>query len=148
MDEMVSNSKNLDKFYTHPDVAKKFVNVINDNFSLKDFDLIIEPSAGCGNILKHLPQNSLGLDLEPEGDNIIQQNFFDYESLYHPLLNNIRIACVGNPPFGSGYMNPLAKAFFNHAASFSELIAFIVPAKWQTSWKVQFQLNKSFADQV
>jgi hypothetical protein len=144
VDEMVNNSKNLDKFCTHPDVAKKFVNVINDNFSLKDFDLIIEPSAGCGNILKYLPQNSLGLDLEPEGDNIIQQNFFDYESLYHPLLNNIRIACVGNPPFGSGYMNPLAKAFFNHAATFSELIAFIVPAKWQTSWKVQFQLNKSF----
>jgi hypothetical protein len=59
-------------------------------------------------------------------------------------LNNIRIACIGNPPFGSGYMNPLAKAFFNHAATFSEVIAFIVPAKWQTSWKVQFQLDKSF----
>jgi hypothetical protein len=41
-------------------------------------------------------------------------------------------------------MNPLAKAFFNHAATFSELIAFIVPTKWQTSWKVQFQLNDSF----
>ena len=41
-------------------------------------------------------------------------------------------------------MNPLAKAFFNHAATFSELIAFIVPAKWATSWKVQFQLDKSF----
>jgi len=41
-------------------------------------------------------------------------------------------------------MNPLAKAFFNHAATFSELIAFIIPAKWQTSWKVQFQLDKSF----
>ena len=41
-------------------------------------------------------------------------------------------------------MNPLAKAFFNHAATFSELIAFIVPAKWSTSWKVQFQLDKSF----
>jgi hypothetical protein len=41
-------------------------------------------------------------------------------------------------------MNPLAKAFFNHAATFSDLIAFIVPAKWETSWKVQFQLNKEF----
>ena len=27
-------------------------------------------------------------------------------------------------------------------AKFSELIAFIVPAKWSTSWKVQFQLDK------
>ena len=41
-------------------------------------------------------------------------------------------------------MNPLAKGFFNHAATFSELIAFIVPAKWSTSWKVQFQLDKEF----
>jgi hypothetical protein len=141
---MANKSKDLDKFYTHPDIAKKFVDVINDNFPLQNFDLVLEPSAGSGNILKYLPQGSIGLDLEPESENIIKQNFFDYESPYHPILNNIRIACVGNPPFGSGYMNPLAKAFFNHAATFSELIAFIVPAKWQTSWKVQFQLNDSF----
>ena len=141
---MANKSKDLDKFYTHPDIAKKFVDVINDNFPLQNFDLVLEPSAGSGNILKYLPQGTIGLDLEPESENIIKQNFFDYESPHHPILNNIRIACVGNPPFGSGYMNPLAKAFFNHAATFSELIAFIVPAKWQTSWKVQFQLDDSF----
>ena len=84
------------------------------------------------------------MDIEPEGDNILQQDFFEYKSPYHPLANNIRIATVTNPPFGSGYMNPLAKGFFNHAATFSELIAFIVPAKWSTSWKVQFQLDKEF----
>ncbi len=106
--------------------------------------MIVEPAAGCGNILQHLPSNAIGMDIEPEGDNILQQDFFTYESPYHPLTNNIRIATVTNPPFGSGYMNPLAKAFFNHAATFSELIAFIVPAKWSTSWKVQFQLDKSF----
>lgn len=141
---MSSKSKKLDKFYTHPDIAKKFVKIINDYFPLEQYDLIIEPSAGSGNILQYLPSNSIGLDLEPESENIIQQDFFDYTSPYHPLLNNIRVACVGNPPFGSGYMNPLAKAFFNHAATFSEMIAFIVPAKWQTSWKVQFQLDKKF----
>lgn len=136
--------KDLDKFYTHPQIAKQFVEIINDYFPLNEFDLVIEPSAGDGNILQYLPTGSLGLDIAPEADNIIEQDFFKYESPYHPLTNNIRIACVGNPPFGSGYMNPLAKAFFNHAATFSEVIAFIVPAKWQTSWKVQFQLDKSF----
>ena len=86
---------------------------------------------------------AVGLDLAPEGPGIIEQDFFEYDPGYHPILtNNIRIATVGNPPFGSGYMNPLAKGFFNHAATFSELIAFIIPAKWQTSWKVQFQLDK------
>jgi hypothetical protein len=141
---MSSKSKQLDKFYTSDDIAKRFVEVINTHFPLEQYDLVLEPSAGNGNILKYLPENSIGLDLEPEGDNIIQQDFFKYQSPYDPIFNNIRIACVGNPPFGSGYMNPLAKAFFNHAATFSELIAFIIPAKWQTSWKVQFQLDKSF----
>lgn len=141
---MVKKSRDLDKFYTNPLISKKFVDIINNYFPLNKFDLVIEPSAGNGSILQYLPDGSIGLDIAPEKENIIQQDFFEYSSSYHPILNNIRIACVGNPPFGSGYMNPLAKAFFNHAATFSELIAFIVPAKWQTSWKVQFQLDKSF----
>ena len=138
------DAKDFDKFYTNPEIAERFVSIVNRYSPLKEFDLVVEPAAGCGYILQHLPSNAIGMDIEPEGDNILQQDFFTYESPYHPLTNNIRIATVTNPPFGSGYMNPLAKAFFNHAATFSELIAFIVPAKWSTSWKVQFQLDKSF----
>ena len=141
---MVVDAKDFDKFYTHPEIAERFVDTVSQYVPLEKFDLVIEPSAGSGNILQYLPSNSIGMDIEPEGDNILQQDFFTYESPYHPLANNIRIATVTNPPFGSGYMNPLAKGFFNHAATFSELIAFIVPAKWSTSWKVQFQLDKSF----
>ena len=141
---MSNKSKDLDKFYTHPDIAKKFVDIIDNIFPLKNFDLILEPSAGNGNILQYLPENSIGLDIEPEAENIIKQDFFEYQSPYDPIFNNIKIACIGNPPFGSGYLNPLAKAFFNHAATFSDLIAFIVPAKWNSSWKVQFQLDKNF----
>ena len=144
MSTLVNKSKELDKFYTHPSIAKKFVDEINRMFPLNQYDLVVEPSAGSGNILNYLPSGAIGLDLEPEGEGIIKQDFFEYDPGYHPLLNNIRIATIGNPPFGSGYMNPLAKGFFNHAATFSELIAFIIPAKWQTSWKVQFQLDKSF----
>lgn len=134
----------LDKFYTHPDIAKKFVDTINKLSPLEKYDMVLEPSAGCGNILKLLPHDAVGIDLAPEASNILEQDFFEYESPFHPLLNNISIATVGNPPFGSGYMNPLAKAFFNHAAKFSDLICFIVPAKWHNSWKVHFQLDKDF----
>jgi len=125
----VSKSKELDKFYTHPNIAKKFVDCINKMFPLEQYDMVIEPSAGSGNILQYLPNGSIGLDLVPEGNGIVQQDFFEYDPQYHPLFNNIKIATVGNPPFGSGYMNPLAKGFFNHAATFSDLIAFIIPAK-------------------
>lgn len=141
---MSKKSKELDKFYTNPEIAKEMVEIINTYFPLNNFDLIVEPSAGNGSFLKHLPENTIGLDIEPEEKNIIKQDFFTYQPDYHPLYNPIKIACIGNPPFGSGYMNPLAKAFFNHAATFSEMIAFIIPAKWKTSWKVQFQLDKSF----
>jgi hypothetical protein len=141
---MSEYSRKLNKFYTNPEIAKDFVEIINTYYPLDQFDLIVEPSAGDGSFLNHLPENTVALDIAPEGPNIIEQDFFTYNPGYNPLYNPIKIACIGNPPFGAGYLNPLAKAFFNHAATFSELIAFIVPAKWQTSWKVQFQLNDSF----
>jgi len=134
----------LDKFYTNPDIAKMFVDKINELCPLVSYDMVLEPSAGSGNILQHLPNNAIGLDLAPEGDNIIQQDFFEYESPYNPLTNPIKIAVVGNPPFGTGYMNPLAKGFFNHAAKFAHIIAFIVPAKYHSSWKVHKQLDTNF----
>ena len=45
----------LDKFYTHPDIAKRFVDVVNQYFPLDTFDMVIETTAGCGNILQYLP---------------------------------------------------------------------------------------------
>jgi len=134
----------LDKFYTHPDISKMFVDKINEITDLSLYDMVIEPSAGSGNILRYLPEDTLALDLLPEAEGIIQQDYFDYVSPYDPLINPIEIAVVGNPPFGTGYMNPLAKGFFNHSAKFANMIAFIVPAKYHSSWKVHKQLDKNF----
>ena len=134
----------LDKFYTTPEVAESFSKKVDEICDFSSFDQIVEPSAGSGNFLSYLPDRTIALDLAPEGENIIQQDFFEYESEYHPLYNPIRVLTIGNPPFGSGYMNPLAKGFFNKAATFSEVIAFIIPQKFMSSWKVQYQLDKSF----
>jgi predicted RNA methylase len=139
--------KDLNKFYTHPDIAKIFVDKINSISPLNQYDLILEPAAGSGNILQFLPETTIGMDIEPENINIIKQDFFSYQpydKLFGPYNTYNKIACITNPPFGKGYMNPLAKRFFNHAAEFSDLIAFIVPAKWHTSWKIQKQLNEKF----
>ena len=134
----------LDKFYTTPEVAESFSKKVDEICDFSSFDQIVEPSAGSGNFLSYLPDRTIALDLVPEGENIIQQDFFEYESGYHPLYNSIRVLTIVNPPFGSGYMNPLAKGFFNKAATFSEVIAFIIPQKFMSSWKVQYQLDKSF----
>ena len=136
------SKKDLDQFYTKPEIAKLFVEKINNLVPLQNFDQVIEPSAGTGNILQYLPEGSLAFDLEPMSDGIIKKDWFDYE---HDILQNpIRIAVVGNPPFGTGYMNPLAKGFFNHASKFANMIAFIVPAKYHSSWKVHKQLDSQF----
>ena len=130
---------NLDKFYTHPDIAKMFVDKINEICPLADYDMVLEPSAGSGNILRYLPDSAIGLDLAPEADGITQQDFFEYKSPYDPLTNPIKIAVVGNPPFGTGYMNPLAKGFFNHAAPYQGC------ALW---WPVTVRLDPLLANRL
>ena len=80
---------------------------------MDQYDLVIEPSAGPGNILQYLPEGTFACDLEPKADGIVKMDWFDYESDYCLFTTRIRIAVVGNPPFGTGYMNPLAKGFFN-----------------------------------
>ena len=138
------SSREYDKFYTSDRVAKMFIERVNNVYPLEGFDEIIEPSAGSGAILRYLPEGSKGFDIFPESPDVEEQDFFNYESDYHPLLNQKRIITIGNPPFGRGYMNPLAKGFFNKAAEFSEVIAFIVPAKWHSAWKVHYQLDERF----
>ena len=141
--DIIKKLKEYDKFHTLPEVADSFISKINQAINISKFDLIIEPSAGSGNILKFLPSNAIGMDISPEAEIIFKQDFFTYEPEGYPFQFK-SIACIGNPPFGKGYMNPLAKGFFNHAAKFSDLIAFIVPAKWHSSWKVHKQLDDRF----
>jgi len=131
---------NYQKYYTSGSVSRRFVETVRGIVDFDTFDLILEPSAGDGSILQYLPAGSVGIDIDPGAQGIYKMDFFQYA----PPCGAKRILCIGNPPFGFGYMNPLAKQFFNHAASFSRVVAFIVPAKWHTSWKIHKQLNPTF----
>lgn len=110
----------LDKFYTKKEIAKKMIEEINyDNF-----DCIIEPSAGSGSFssqIKH--HNLIALDLKPENEKIIKQDWFDYEI----PTNYKNVLIIGNPPFGQ--RNVLSKKFIEHAISFKNvsMVAFILP---------------------
>ena len=94
------NIVELDQFYTDPQIAKTFVEKINEYSNLNQYDLVIEPSAGTGNFLQYLPEGTFACDLEPKADNIVEMDWFDYQSGYESLYNPIRIAVIGNPPFG------------------------------------------------
>jgi len=110
----------LDKFYTKKNVALKLINLVN----IKAFDIIIEPSCGSGAFYNQINNNKIGIDIEPEIDNVITHDFLtlDINDLH---LQNKKIACIGNPPFGK--QGSLALKFIKKSCDFSSQIAFILP---------------------
>ena len=114
----MSKQPKLDQFYTKPSIVEKVLSMID----CSRYELVLEPSAGAGDFLERLPKATrVGVDLEPAHPEVTQQDFFDYV----PHLDTTSILTIGNPPFGKN--SSLAVRFFNHAASFSDCIAFIVP---------------------
>lgn len=114
-------SRKLDQFYTNPHYAESFFKEISQHINLDEADILLEPSAGNGSFYNLLCHNKrLGIDVDPKCDGVIKQDFFSW----YPK-KKIKIISIGNPPFGKN--SSLAVKFFNHAASFSEAIAFVLP---------------------
>lgn len=111
--------KEKGQFYTKPRLARRYYQTFLRYFDAAKFQMV-EPSAGFGAFLQLLPIGSFGCDIEPMGPGMYTADFLtvEFESARH-------IACIGNPPFGRNCK--LAVRFFNRAATFSEVIAFIVP---------------------
>jgi hypothetical protein len=118
-----------DRYYTDPDEAKRFVDMVDRRYGMENFSLCIEPSAGSGSFSQHLPRdNSVFYDIAPTIDGIIKQDYF---TVSHDPDN---ILVIGNPPFGR--VSSTAIRFFNHSANFAKVIAFIIP---QTFHRVSVQ---------
>jgi hypothetical protein len=120
----------LDKFYTKSHIAKQCLDFLYEKIpSVKNMNFV-EPSAGNGSFSSLVP-SCIALDIKPEGPNIQEQDFFKFSP------NGSNYVTFGNPPFGK--RSKMAIDFFNHAASFSEIIAFIVPVSFM-KWGVQKEL--------
>ena len=113
-------SNTLDQFYTPTSYAQQCIKAVDDIYGISSFDTIIEPSAGTGAFSDHLPAHRLAIDLDPKGNNVKQQDFFEF---FMPLAKNTLF--IGNPPYGR--RGSLATRFFNHAAKYAQVIAFILP---------------------
>lgn len=125
----------LDQFYTNRQVSKRIVDSVKKHFD--DFDIILEPSAGDGSFFQFLPVSKrLGIDLDPKSQNIEKKDFFHFL----PEKNKSYFT-IGNPPFGKN--SSLAVNFFNHAATFSQYIAFIVPRTFRKD-SIQNKLDLKF----
>lgn len=133
----------LDQFFTKIDIAAQCINEVNLTYPFNEFDLIIEPSAGTGSFIKTLPvvKKKLAIEIDPEickvNPDYLCQSFFDYK----PDDNYKKILVIGNPPFGT--QNKLSVNFFNHAAIFADVIAFIIPKTWNKQ-SIHNRLHKKF----
>lgn len=127
-------NKELDQFYTKPEVAERCIDRVQSMLSFDDYDNIIEPSAGDGALLRLLPEDKrIGVDLDPHHPEILKMDFFDYK---FPKGKNL---VIGNPPFG--YKSKLAIDFFNKCAVYADAIFWIVPRSW-SRYGIHSRLNK------
>ena len=125
----------LDKFYTIPSYAKTCIDIVLE--LCQDFDLIVEPSAGNGSFFNQMVStNKIGIDISPDSPNIIAQDFFTYQP-----TDSSNILVIGNPPFGR--VSSMAIRFFNHAAKWANVIAFIIPRTFRRP-SVQNKLDVAF----
>lgn len=122
----------FDKFYTVSEVAQYCISLVGD---LSKFDLIVEPSAGDGAFSNLLPEGTVAIDIAPENETIEKKDFFEYQP------EGKHILVIGNPPFGQQATSAIS--FFNHAAEFAEVIAFILPRSFRKN-SIQNRLSLNF----
>lgn len=107
-----------DKYYTSPTVAKKCIDTTFQLIDLQNITDIIEPSAGNGSFSDQLKCKAY--DIEPEGNNIIKQDFLQLNIPYQKGR-----LIIGNPPYGSK-MHLVVK-FFKKAIQLGDYVSFILP---------------------
>ncbi len=121
----MEDARALDQFFTRADVAKNCLDRLQGHFNSKQKEWFwIEPSAGSGAFLDQLPKPSIAMDIAPKRHDILKTDFFQWKP-----WTSLPAIVVGNPPFGKN--SAIARRFFDHAASFAEVVAFIVPRTFQ-----------------
>jgi len=125
-------AKEKDQFFTEPSAAADSLSILyqvlrQNNLDPNDYTFI-EPSAGDGSFFNCLPpERRIGLDIEARLVDVIEQDFLTWTPPPGKYI------CVGNPPFG--LRGHTALQFINHAATFCEFVAFIVPQLFNSNGK-------------
>lgn len=109
-----------DKYYTSNSIAKHCIDIISEVIGFDNISEVIEPSAGNGVFLKYLTKTYFAFDIEPENENIKQQDFLTTDIKY--LEGRLILT---NPPYGR-CLN-MAQKFFKKSIEMAEYIAFILP---------------------
>lgn len=144
---MITKARQLDQFYTCADLAQVLTACLWENLSPSEKQFrFLEPSAGTGAFIEALQpykksNEILGLDLDPKAPGVAEQDFLEWVAPQEPWV------VLGNPPFGKN--SSLAVKFFNQAATFASVIAFIVPRTFEkNSLKKRLSLDFDLVKEV
>lgn len=133
-----TRKEGFDKFYTRKEIVDDLILIVGNTVGWK-WSLVIEPSAGSGNFLSKIPvEEKIGMDIKPEGEDILEKDFFTYKP---SMDSDSKILVLGNPPFGKN--SSMAIKFFNHAANWASVIAFVIPRTFRRI-SVQNKLDLNF----
>lgn len=132
----------IDKYYTKETVVELCLNFVKKYIQINVDELIIEPSAGNGSFIKgikSITNNFKFYDLEPENNEIIKQDYLQYD--YNNITKTFnKIHIIGNPPFGR--QSSLAIKFIKKSCEFCDSVSFILPKSFKKdSLKKTFPLN-------
>jgi predicted RNA methylase len=132
----------IDKFYTKQSIVIQCIEMFKKYISIEKDDIIIEPSAGNGSFIEEIKKcsnNYIFYELEPEHDEIIKQDFLEFDDTkIREKYKNIHI--IGNPPFGR--QSSFAIKFIKKCCCFSNTISFILPKSFKkNSLKKHFSKN-------
>jgi hypothetical protein len=130
IDYSMYTSSLKDQFFTPKDLAKKCWDIFNREVKINTDDYtFIEPSAGDGSFLHILPNEPIGLDIEPRSTGIQRQDYLTWK----PTDTTKKYIVFGNPPFG--LRGHLALNFINHSHDFADYVCFILPQLFESDGK-------------
>jgi hypothetical protein len=109
-----------DKYYTPDDLAKYCVEKANEIIGVDNIISYIEPSAGAGAFIKYFNKDYLAIDILPEHERVIEQDFLILNFSYKKGR-----MIIGNPPYGRNMS--LAQKFYKKSIELADYIAFILP---------------------
>jgi predicted RNA methylase len=128
-----------EQFFTPREVAEQVVSRVLGVVPNAVDRTWIEPAGGRGAFIDAAHdvgvRDVVSYDIEPRHCDVARGDFLEQQ------LNVNSALSIGNPPFGRN--NALSVPFFNHAALYSDYIAFIVPRSWR-KWSVANRLDPQF----
>lgn len=130
-----------DKYYTPNELVEYCIKKTKEIVGEGNITEYLEPSAGGGAFLNHLPKDTLAYDLYPEDGRIVKQDFLTLDLPYKKGR-----CIIGNPPFGN--RNVLSVKFYKKAILLGDYISFILPISQLNNTQKMYEFDLVYSENL